>query len=97
MEPAAFRVVNGKLYLNYNADVRKEWSKDIPGMLSKGRLELARGVTADQGLPVSPLSPTISFARAAPPWARWLHRAAPTWGRDRSRRPAANPLVDIRI
>ena len=35
MEPAAFTFVDGKLYLNYNADVRKEWSKDIPGMVSK--------------------------------------------------------------
>jgi hypothetical protein len=35
VEPAAFTVVDGKLYLNYNADVRKDWSKDIPGMVSK--------------------------------------------------------------
>ena len=50
----------------------------------------ARGVTADQGPRVSPLSRTISFA-PAPPWARWLHGAAPTWGRDRSRRPHRAP------
>jgi hypothetical protein len=35
VDPAAFTVVDGKLYLNYKADVRKEWSKDIPGMVSK--------------------------------------------------------------
>lgn len=27
-EPDAFSIVNGKLYLNYNLDVRSEWNKD---------------------------------------------------------------------
>jgi len=35
VDPVAFTVVDGKLYLNYNTDVRKEWSKDIPGMIAK--------------------------------------------------------------
>jgi YHS domain-containing protein len=35
IDPAAFTVVNGKLYLNYNRDVQKEWNKDIPGLITK--------------------------------------------------------------
>jgi len=30
-EPAAWSVVDGKLYLNYNKQVSKLWQKDIPG------------------------------------------------------------------
>ncbi len=35
IDPAAFTIVGGKLYLNYNRDVRKQWSADIPGFLAK--------------------------------------------------------------
>jgi YHS domain-containing protein len=35
IEPDAWSIVDGKLYLNYNLDVRKEWNKDIPGYISK--------------------------------------------------------------
>ena len=35
-DPDAWRVVNGKLYLNYNKSVRATWSKDIPGNIAKG-------------------------------------------------------------
>ena len=35
VDPTAFTVVDGKLYLNYNADVQKRWTKDIPGFISK--------------------------------------------------------------
>ncbi len=34
-DPAAFTVENGKLYLNYNGEVKTMWSKDIPGFLKK--------------------------------------------------------------
>jgi YHS domain-containing protein len=34
-DPAAFRVVDGKLYLNYNRDVQKMWSADTPGFIAK--------------------------------------------------------------
>jgi YHS domain-containing protein len=34
-DPAAFTVVDGKLYLNYDRDVQKEWSADIPGFIAK--------------------------------------------------------------
>jgi YHS domain-containing protein len=33
-DPAAFTVVNGKLYLNYNRDVQKQWSTDVPGFVA---------------------------------------------------------------
>ena len=35
-DPTAFSIVSGKLYLNYNADVQAEWSKDIPGYIANG-------------------------------------------------------------
>jgi YHS domain-containing protein len=35
IDPAAFTLVDGKLYLNYNRDVQKEWRKDIPGFVAK--------------------------------------------------------------
>jgi YHS domain-containing protein len=34
-DPLAWRVVNGKLYLNYNASVQKQWEQDIPGNINK--------------------------------------------------------------
>lgn len=30
-DPANWRIVDGKLYLNYNAEVQQTWEKDIPG------------------------------------------------------------------
>jgi len=30
-DPSAFTIVGNKLYLNYNQDVQKKWSSDIPG------------------------------------------------------------------
>ena len=35
IDPAAFSVVDNKLYLNYNRDVQKKWSADIPGFVAK--------------------------------------------------------------
>jgi len=35
IEPDAWTVVDGKLYLNYNQSVRGRWSSDIPGYLRK--------------------------------------------------------------
>ncbi len=34
-DPNAFTVVNDKLYLNYNADVQKQWSADVQGYVKK--------------------------------------------------------------
>ena len=35
IEPDAWKIVDGKLYLNYNKKVQAEWSKDIPAMIRK--------------------------------------------------------------
>jgi YHS domain-containing protein len=35
VDPEAWKVVDGKLYLNYNKDVQTEWNKDIPGYIRK--------------------------------------------------------------
>ena len=35
IDPAVFSVVDGKLYLNYDRDVQKQWSGDIPGYITK--------------------------------------------------------------
>jgi|SRR5262245_451316 len=35
IEPEAWTVVDGKLYLNYNQSVRSKWSGDIPGFVRK--------------------------------------------------------------
>ena len=33
IDPAAFKIVDGKLYLNLNSDVQKKWLSDVPGNL----------------------------------------------------------------
>ncbi len=35
VDPHAWKIVNGKLYLNLNPDVAKIWSQDIPGNITK--------------------------------------------------------------
>ena len=35
-DPDQWKVVDGKLYLNYNADVKARWEQDIPGNLRSG-------------------------------------------------------------
>jgi YHS domain-containing protein len=35
IDPQAWTIVGGKLYLNYNAAVQKQWSADIPGFVAK--------------------------------------------------------------
>jgi YHS domain-containing protein len=35
-DPLAWKVVNGKLYLNYDLNVQKRWAADIPGNIAKG-------------------------------------------------------------
>ena len=35
IEPDAWTIVDGKLYLNYNRSVRGRWSSDIPGFIRK--------------------------------------------------------------
>ncbi len=36
IDPEAWSIVDGKLYLNYSKSVRQLWSKDIPGRIRKG-------------------------------------------------------------
>jgi YHS domain-containing protein len=35
-DPKYWKVVGGKLYLNYDAGVQKDWEKDVPGNIAKG-------------------------------------------------------------
>lgn len=35
IDPKAWKVVNGKLYLNYSLDIQKKWEADIPGNVSR--------------------------------------------------------------
>lgn len=36
IDPAAYSVVDGRLYLNFSKGVRNRWNKDIPGFIAKG-------------------------------------------------------------
>ncbi len=35
-DPHAWRIVDGKLYVNYNASVQKNWEKDTSGRIARG-------------------------------------------------------------
>jgi YHS domain-containing protein len=35
-DPKVWKIVNGKLYLNYNPDIQAKWEKDVPGLIAKG-------------------------------------------------------------
>ena len=35
IDPTAWKIVDGALYLNYNASVQERWSQDIPGNIAK--------------------------------------------------------------
>jgi len=37
IDPAAFSIVDGKLYLNYNSKVRDKWQQDEPGYIQKAK------------------------------------------------------------
>lgn len=36
IDPTAWRIVDGKLYLNYNASIQRQWEADIPGRIARG-------------------------------------------------------------
>ncbi|MGL6313999.1 YHS domain-containing (seleno)protein [Vibrio sp. WXL103] len=36
IDPNAWSVVDGKLYLNYSKSVQRDWQQDIPGNIAKG-------------------------------------------------------------
>lgn len=35
IDPQAWKIVDGKLYLNLNPDIQEQWQKDIPGNIAK--------------------------------------------------------------
>jgi YHS domain-containing protein len=35
-DPSHWRIVDGKLYLNYDHSVQRNWEKDVPGRIAKG-------------------------------------------------------------
>ena len=35
IDPEAWRIVDGKLYLNYSKSVQQRWARDVPGNISK--------------------------------------------------------------
>ncbi|MEL7464543.1 MAG: YHS domain-containing (seleno)protein [Pseudomonadota bacterium] len=35
-DPNAWKIVDGKLYLNFNQDIQKKWEADIPSFISEG-------------------------------------------------------------
>jgi YHS domain-containing protein len=35
IDPAAWKIVDGKLYLNYSKDVQTQWAGDVPGNIAK--------------------------------------------------------------
>lgn len=36
IDPAAWTIHDGKLYLNYDLDVQERWRRDVPGHVAKG-------------------------------------------------------------
>lgn len=36
VDPDAWKIVDGKLYLNYSKGVQRQWIEDIPGNIAKG-------------------------------------------------------------
>jgi YHS domain-containing protein len=36
IDPQAWTIVGGKLYLNYSKDLQTQWSQDVPGNIAKG-------------------------------------------------------------
>jgi YHS domain-containing protein len=35
IDPAAWRIVGGRLYLNYDRSIRRRWEQDIPGRIAR--------------------------------------------------------------
>ena len=36
IDPHAWKIVNGKLYLNFNRNIQRRWERDISGHITKG-------------------------------------------------------------
>jgi hypothetical protein len=41
-DPQAWRIVEGRLYLNYSLAIRRQWSEDIPGNIALGNANWPR-------------------------------------------------------
>lgn len=37
IDPTAWRIVDGRLYLNYSKSVQRRWEQDVPGNIAKGQ------------------------------------------------------------
>jgi YHS domain-containing protein len=48
IDPAAFTIVGGKLYLNYNARVQQDWLKDTAGYIGKADAKWAEVAKTDK-------------------------------------------------
>ena len=42
IDPDAWRIVDGALYLNYSLSVQKQWEKDVPGNIEKADVNWPR-------------------------------------------------------
>ena len=42
IDPEAWRIVDGALYLNYSLDVQERWAKDIPGNIARAEANWPR-------------------------------------------------------
>ena len=47
IDPEAWRIENGRLYLNYSPEVQKKWAADIPGNVAKGDANWPNLLAAD--------------------------------------------------
>ena len=47
IDPDAWTIVDGKLYLNYSLGVREQWSQDIPGNIAKADVNWPRLLAGD--------------------------------------------------
>ena len=46
-DPEAWRIVDGKLYLNYSADVQRKWERDVAGFIAKADAAWPRLLAGD--------------------------------------------------
>ncbi len=42
IDPRAWRIVDGRLYLNYSPGIQRTWEQDIPGRISRGEANWVR-------------------------------------------------------
>jgi YHS domain-containing protein len=47
IEPEAWRIENGRLFLNYSFEVQKKWASDLPGNVARGDANWPKLLAAD--------------------------------------------------